>query len=498
MEFTSDTILIIPPLLHRYEKGEWTLLYDPINHSIIRANSSGMIVIDAIARYPRLGDAIDYIANVCRLPYDRVTKPVMEFVINLVNGGFLHVGEYRARPIKEDEELSPPEGIYIQNTERCNLKCVYCYNAEERAYFVREHPEMTTEQMKWAIDQIADFGIKQINFAGGEPTLRDDLLEVAAHAKARDRYVALVTNGYKDSDEFVSAAARLFDVIWVSIDSHRKELMERHRGKGSYEPAINSLRKLCRVPGRRARIVVSAVISEHNWKDVGEFKRFCLEELGVDKFRATTYCPGCASSEELNWPLHPPPFVKDASIPLPHEVQLSDFADVKDLELEINKINGHIRLSAERRTHCGVAKGELSMLSNGDIYPCQLLCKPQFLAGNIFDQSLEEIFYNSEILKQLRSLTVDTLPGCSTCDVKYICAGGCRAIALEMHGSIRAHNDYFCDFLHRLAIDAMWRDSMVPLAEVARMRQQYLAAKTQLLRNSTGSSACTISKQNMP
>jgi radical SAM protein with 4Fe4S-binding SPASM domain len=480
MEFTLDTNIAVPPLLHRYEKGEWTLLYDPTNHSIVRANLSGMVVIEALTRNPRLADAISYIADMHSLTFEEAAKPVVEFVINLVNTGFLHMGEYRANPIKEDLELGPPEGIYIQNTERCNLKCVYCYNAEERAYFMKEHPEMTTEQMKWAIDQIADFGIKQVNFCGGEATLRDDLLEVAIHAKSRGRYVALVTNGRLDTDEFTSAAANIFDVIWVSLDSHKKELMEIHRGAGSYEPAVNSLRKLARVPNRNARIVVSSVVSDYTWQDMAEFKRFCLEELGVDKFRATTYCPTCSSSEEMNWPIQPPPFVKDDTVPLPELVQISDFATVRELELEISKVSGRLEISADRRNHCGSGKGELSMLSNGDLYPCQLLCKPQYLAGNIFDQSLADIFYSSEILKKMRDLTVDKIPGCSTCDVKYICGGGCRAIALEMHGSIRAHNDHFCNFLHRLAVDAMWRDSLLPIQQVAHMRQQYLAAKEQL------------------
>ena len=127
------------------------------------------------------------------------------------------------------------------------------------------------------------------------------------------------------------------------------------------------------------------------------------------------------------------------------------------------------------------------MLSNGDIYPCQLLCKPQFLAGNIFEQSLDYIFSNSGVLKRLRDLTVDQLPGCSTCDVKYICAGGCRALALEMHGSVEAHNTYFCGLLHRVAVDGMWRDSLIPLQRVGEFRQRYLAAKEQWLHDEAGS-----------
>ncbi len=478
MEIDLDTRIVLPPLIHRYEKGEWTLLYDPRNHSVVRANPQGLSVIESFARLPRMGDAIQYIAQSYDMGFDQVAGSVIQFTFDLVNTGFLHVGEYR--PIKVDfEPIKPPDNIYIQNTERCNLSCVYCYNLEERAYFVKDHPEMSTEQLKWAIDQIADFGIRQLNFCGGEATLRADLLETAEHAKRLGRIVTLVTNGREDSDDFTYQAAHLFDCIWVSFDSHKKELMESHRGKGSYDPALNCLRKLAKVPGRHAQIVVSSVISERNWKEMGELKRFCLEDLGVDRFRATSYCAGCATSTEIDWPLQPAPFVRDENVALPEEVQLSDFADLIDFELKLSFDRNRqvIKPLAEMRNHCGVGKGELAMVSNGDIFPCQLLCKPQYLAGNIFDQPISEIFYSSDVLRRLRDLTVDRIPGCSTCDVKYICAGGCRAAAQEQHGSIASHNDYHCSFYHRLAVDALWHDSMIPVQKLSEARQRYAEAK---------------------
>ena len=58
---------------------------------------------------------------------------------------------------------------------------------------------------------------------------------------------------------------------------------------------------------------MSAVVSDLNYQDVSDFRRICLEDIGVDRFRATTYCSGCASSAEIDWPLKPPPFVKDES-----------------------------------------------------------------------------------------------------------------------------------------------------------------------------------------
>jgi radical SAM protein with 4Fe4S-binding SPASM domain len=474
MEINVESRFAVPPMFHRYERDEWTLLYDPRNHVVVRANQQGLAVVEAFMRHPILRDAIQYIAESYAMGFEQVAKPVIDFSMHLVNAGFLHIGEYKAMEIvqEENDKLDPPESLYIQNTERCNLSCVYCYNLEERAYFVKEHHEMSTEQMKWALDQMVDFGIPQFNFCGGEATLRDDLLEVAAHVRSRGRLICLVTNGQKDTDEFTREAARLFDVIWVSIDSHVKETAEKHRGKGSYDPAMNCVRKLAKVPGRKATLTVSAVASHLNWQELTEFRRVCLEEIGVDRFRATTYCSGCAASAETSWPLQPPPFVKDPSVPFPDQVEFSDLLEFDRILVEYDLTRERLRQPG-MRNHCGVGKGEMAMLSNGDIFPCQLLCMPQYLVGNIFEQPIREVFYHSEVLKRLRGLTVDYLPGCATCDVKYVCVGGCRANALETHGSIAAHNTYHCNFYHRLAVDALWRDAMIPVQKITEARAKF-------------------------
>jgi len=475
MDINLETTFAVPPMFHRYERDEWTLLYDPRNSIVVRTNGQGLAVVEAFMRQPVLRDAIQYVAESYAMGFEQVAKPVIDFSEHLVNAGFLQIGEYKAKVILEEEndKLDPPESLYIQNTERCNLSCVYCYNREERTYFVKEHREMSTEQMKWALDQMADFGIPQFNFCGGEPTLRDDLLDVAAHARSRGRYVCLVTNGQKDTDEFTREAAKLFDVIWVSCDSHNKETAEKHRGKGSYEPAMNSIRKLAKVPGRKAKLTVSAVASHLNWQELAEFRRVCLEEIGVDRFRATTYSSGCAASAELNWPLQPPPFVKDPSVAFPGEVDFSDLTEFDSILVEYDVARERLRQPSGMRNHCGVGKGEMAMLSNGDLFPCQLLAMPQYLIGNIFEQPVREMFYGSPLLKRLRALTVDTLPGCATCDVKYVCAGGCRANALETHGSIAAHNTYHCNFYHRLAVDTLWKDAMIPVQRITEARTAF-------------------------
>jgi len=43
-------------------------------------------------------------------------------------------------------------------------------------------------------------------------------------------------------------------------------------------------------------------------------------------------------------------------------------------------------------------------------------------------------------MKMLRTLTVDNIETCRDCDLRYLCAGGCRAMAYSVYGDIRAYN----------------------------------------------------------
>ena len=66
-------------------------------------------------------------------------------------------------------------------TNQCNLKCVHCYQDAEEA----TERELSTDEAKKMIDEIARTGFKIMIFSGGEPLLRPDIYELVAHAASR-------------------------------------------------------------------------------------------------------------------------------------------------------------------------------------------------------------------------------------------------------------------------------------------------------------------------
>ena len=77
-------------------------------------------------------------------------------------------------------------------TRRCNLKCVHCY---AQATGVTGQDEINTVQAKEIIDDLSSYGAPVMLFSGGEPLVREDLVELAKHAVSRGMRAVISTNG---------------------------------------------------------------------------------------------------------------------------------------------------------------------------------------------------------------------------------------------------------------------------------------------------------------
>ena len=112
-------------------------------------------------------------------------------------------------------------------TNQCNLKCVHCYQDAEEA----TERELTTDEAKKMIDEIARAGFKIMIFSGGEPLLRPDIYELVAHAASRGLRPVFGSNGTLITDE---VACRLKEAgaaaMGISVDSLDAAKHDKFRG----------------------------------------------------------------------------------------------------------------------------------------------------------------------------------------------------------------------------------------------------------------------------
>jgi radical SAM protein with 4Fe4S-binding SPASM domain len=132
------------------------------------------------------------------------------------------------------KETSPklwtaPPRVDLALTYNCNNNCYYCYTGGPQKV-----PELVTANWKSIIDKLWENGVPQVVFTGGEPTLRDDLVELVAHAQAF--VTGLVTNGRKLAALAKSLNQAELDYVQVSLESRLPEIHDRMVGvKGAWE-----------------------------------------------------------------------------------------------------------------------------------------------------------------------------------------------------------------------------------------------------------------------
>jgi len=80
-----------------------------------------------------------------------------------------------------DKFKRPLISLRISITNRCNLKCFYCHHDG----IVPQNYEMTPNEIERIVKVSKEIGIEKIRLSGGEPLIREDIVEIVARASAR-------------------------------------------------------------------------------------------------------------------------------------------------------------------------------------------------------------------------------------------------------------------------------------------------------------------------
>src|SRR5690242_11616728 len=135
------------------------------------------------------------------------------------------------------ETFGIPLAVLAELTHRCPLQCPYCSNPVE---LDRAGAELTTDEWKKVLSELAEIGVLQVHFSGGEPTARKDLVELVKHANDAGLYTNLITSAVLLTREKLSDLAdaglchvqisfqgnepNVADRVAGLKDSHRKKL----------------------------------------------------------------------------------------------------------------------------------------------------------------------------------------------------------------------------------------------------------------------------------
>lgn len=142
-----------------------------------------------------------------------------------------------------------PSQIHLCPTDRCNLTCRQC-----DIWRIDPGPELTTLEWKRVLDECAELcGPASLNFAGGEPFTRPDLVELIEHSTRLGFTVSANSNGLLVDK---TLALRLkdagLDILYLSLDGASPESHDRIRNRpGGFERVMKACDALDAVSGPR-------------------------------------------------------------------------------------------------------------------------------------------------------------------------------------------------------------------------------------------------------
>jgi len=151
---------------------------------------------------------------------------------------------------------------------RCNENCLFCTVAND------DESNMSTKEVKETIKGLSDAGNDRLTLTGGEPTLREDLIELIRYARSKNiEVVDLQTNGVKLADEHYLLGLKEAGLNYVTFGfpSHKKETYNHLTQSDCYEKALLGIKNCVK---HKIPSSVYHVINKHNYHDLMGFIDF--------------------------------------------------------------------------------------------------------------------------------------------------------------------------------------------------------------------------------
>lgn len=256
--------------------------------------------------------------------------------------------------------------VEISLTDRCQCRCGHCFAANQQP--LPEKDELSTFKVTNLIDDLSKSGVTEVCFSGGEPLLRNDILDLISYSHRKGMVARLITNGILLSEQKV-VDLKNAGLNWcsVSIDSSEATIHDAFRRySGCYEKAIKGLRMLVKykVPCNIITVARRELLYSGQLEKIVKIGK----QIGVTVVR-------------INFPVPIGRFInKDSAIlNIEEREEVRKLLDCGDVVME----------NPKEGTKCTAAVTKINILPSGDVTPCVFVPLPY---GNIRERDFFSIW----------------------------------------------------------------------------------------------------------
>ena len=348
-----------------------------------------------------------------------------------------------------------PRLVAWELTRRCNLRCAHCRaNAgmrKEGRGKRNEGNELSFEEAKRVVDDIASFAKPILILTGGEPLLCPHLFELIAYAREKGLKPVIGTNATLIDDAVAAKiAAAGVPRISVSIDFPTAADHDRFRGvEGAFDAALRGIRAAIRAG---VEVQINSTVTKFNRDELPRlhdlavevgakaFHPFLLVPTGRGADLADAELSTAEYEESLSW-------ICRRSTTSPLELKPTDAPQYQRVLRQQGMCPSHPTRG------CLAGTGFAFIGHCGDVQPCGYF---DLKLGNVREKPFCRIWAESPVFDDLRH--PERLKGkCGICEFKGVC-GGCRARALAKTGDYLAEEPSCVHVPDRTLLDFLQTD----------------------------------------
>jgi len=415
----------IPGLRLHLRRGEPNMLWVNGQNLLILNNTAAEFIEAFIEVMSRHQDNVDTdrfkqeIASRMRQKYSKVPAEVLVKDFDSIYGALLEVakGSCPISDVRLDtKETNPrlwtaPPRMDLAITYRCNNNCYFCYTGGPRKV-----AELNATDWKKILDKLWDSGIPQVVFTGGEPTLREDLVDLIDHA--REFVTGLVTNGRR----LTSLARDLnrvdLDYVQVSLESHLPEIHDKMVGViGAWKETCDGIAMALK---SGLEVITNTTLTKDNISLFPDLIK-AGPALGLKVMACNTLiCSGRGTCTRQDSGISP----DELNGTLSRALEMADKVGVR-LEWysptcykQFNPVEFGFGAKA-----CSAAQYNMTIEPDGSVIPCQSWLKQK--VGNILKDSWQSIWNHPVCVGFREKAYLKDRKECQGCEYLPECYGGC-------------------------------------------------------------------------
>jgi uncharacterized radical SAM superfamily Fe-S cluster-containing enzyme len=303
----------------------------------------------------------------------------------------------------------------IDLTNRCNLSCPICFATAEKSGYLYEPSLEQIGMMLRRLREEKPLPCFAVQFAGGEPTLREDLPEIIEMAIAMGfSYVQLATNGMKfaRSEEYCRKIRKTsLATVYLQFDGITPEPYLKTRGFNALPYKLKAIENM-RKTGLNNVVLVPTLVKGVNDGQVADIIDFGLKNIDIVRgvnFQPVSFTGRIDRSKLKEERITIPDFLELVEKQTGGAIKKSDFYTVPSME-PISRLieawTGEPQVKLTCHPHCGCATYVL--YDKGEVLPITKLIDVDGLLNTLDSLGQEARKPGFSRINMIKKLLVDT------------------------------------------------------------------------------------------